>query len=591
MDSGNRGSKTTGKGEIMGATKRFGARLVADGVLLAAALLWTSGTVQAQVSTRVAGGNLSIASFLQADWAFSTSGRSSPYNAHDLSSDGNTWNQMAYRGESLVDYSLDNSLATALGLDSARLFAQPRLYVDLGPEVDGSLKEVNLFGGRNGGRYPGNGWMAQTVGTHEYVLDAKEVFADLRKGPWKLRLGKQQIAWGTALFLRSLDAVNSLDLRRHSIFDVIGNEYADERIGMWTAHLTYEIPKVTEGVSGTSVSAFISPDFEPFILPAAGGSYNILPSQVILNDGANIAQARHKLVYGGVAKATVFDVDFTANFVSTPNTLGVFSFAPAYGPNAVPGSPFIVDPNRGFNSLGDFVSAAKTARLSVPDIATTLMTPPFSVPAALLGDPVALDNFLRSTPVDGVVTRQYPREFIYGGSASYYVQPIHTFPGAQLINGNLFKLEGTYTPSKAFTTPGLSVTPKRVGELNMAIEMEKQVKWNRRIPSAFVVLEYWFKSRSDFFNRYEPAQGESNFQLIGIAMQQGLWGNRIRLDNSLVMDVTSSVGTWLQPGILYKPRDYLQFDLYYNYFQGGSHDIFGPLASFDEIFFKTTYKF
>lgn len=556
-------------------------------------LAMMAGIASAQVSTQLGAVNLSIASFVQNDWAFSTSKSANPFNQHNLSTDGNVWNQMGFRGESTINFTLDRDTAARWGLDSARLLIQPRLFADLAPEVDDDLPEVNLFGGRSnhGLRYPGNGWLLRSVGTHEYVIDAKELYLDLRKGPLKLRLGKQQIAWGTALFLRSLDAVNSLDLTRHGIFDIIGNEYADERIAIWTALGTYQLPKVIDGVENTSVTAFVSPDFVPFILPAAGSAYNVLPSQVLLEDADEIARARHKLVYGGVLAATILGIDLTANFVATPQTLGVFSFAPATGPNAIPGSPFIVNPERGFNSLPDFLFAAERARLSVPDVVGTLISPPFAVPLELLADPAALDAFLRGTPVTAVATRMFPREYIFGGSASYYVQPIYTFPGAFLLNGNLFKVEGTYTPNKKFTSPGLSPTPKKAGELNFAVEMEKQIKWHPRQPSSYFVAEYWFKSRSDFFNRYLPAEGESFFHLVGVAVQQGVWGNRIRIDNSIVMDITSGIGLWYQPGVIYKPREYLELNLYYNTFEGDNEDIFGPIDSFDELFFKMTYKF
>jgi hypothetical protein len=550
----------------------------------------------AQVSTRVGGVNLSLNSFLQADWAISTSDRSNQFNMHGLSTEHNAWNQMAYRGESFFSLELDQGLASDLGMDSFRMFVHPRLYADAAPQVDEYLHRVNLFGGRDGGRYPGNGWLASTTGTHEYVLDAQEAYADLRTGPLRMRIGKQQIAWGTALFLRSLDAVDSLDLRRHGIFDIIGNEYADSRIAEWTALATYDIPTFSSSIQDTSLSLFVSPDFQPFILPANGSAYNVLPSEVLLNDGRDIAQARRKLVYGGVAKASVFGVDLTANYVSTPNTLGIFKLAPAtVGPLA--GTPFIFDTPNGVNSLANFVHVAKTARLSVPALRQTLLNR-FGGPVvnALLNDAQAargfplLDQTLQATPVDVVATRVFPRDEIFGASAAYYVQPVHEFPGAALLNGTLLKFEGTYTPNRAFTSPGLG-EPLRSGELNAAFETEKQVRWNVNVPSAFVVLEYWFKSRSDFFNRWEPGQGESNFQLVGLAIQQGLYGNRIRVDSSLVMDVTNGPGVWWQPGIAYKPRDYLQWDLYYNYFQGGNKDIFGPLSGFDELFMKATYKF
>jgi len=574
----------------MALGRNWRRQVVVVGLLVGAAARPAAAQVSAQIGGEN-GAHVSISSFVQTDWALSTAGKGNPYNEHSLSTDGNTWNQMGYRFESIMQLEASRNLANNLGLDSLRFTVHPRAFLDLGPQVDNDLPDVYLSGGRGGNRYPGNGWAVETLGTKEWILDAMELYADLRKGPVRLRLGKQQIAWGTALFLRSLDAVNSLDLRRHSIFDLIGNEYADERKGIFTANATIDIPSPGAGLSDFSLNGFISPDFLPWILPAAGSAYNVVSSQVVLDEAAAISKARERLVYGGVLKGNLSGVDVTLNFLSTPNTLGTFKLIPASGPNAVPGlvTPFIIDPPRGVNSLANFVSVANTMRLSVPGIAQTITTAPFNVPAGLVGDPVALDQFLRTTPVDVVATREFSRENYIGGSASYYVQPVYEFPGAGLINGTLLKFEGAYTPTKHFTNPSLGA-PIKVGELNFAVETERQVRWLQSLPSAFIVVEYWFKSRGDFVNRYVPFQGSNKFQAVGVAVQQGIMGNRVRLDSSVVIDVAGP-GTWFQPGVIYKPRDYLELAVYYNYLQGTNHDIFGALSSMDEVFTKVTLKF
>jgi hypothetical protein len=576
----------------MALGRKWRRQLGLVGLLLGAA----ASPALAQVSTQVGGENgaqMSISSFLQTDWAFSTATKGNPYNEHSLSTDGNTWNQMGYRWESIMQLEATRNLANNLGLDNLRMTVHPRAWLDLGPQVDSDLPDVYLSGGRGGNRYPGNGWAVETLGTKEWILDLMEAYVDARKGPVRLRLGKQQIAWGTALFLRSLDAVNSLDLRRHAIFDIIGNEYADERKGIFTANATVDLPSPGPGLSDVSFNAFISPDYLPWILPAAGSAYNVVSSEVILDEAEQISAARARLVYGGVLKGNLFDVDLTLNFLSTPNTLGVFQLIPATGPNSLESAglvtPFLIDPARGVNSLQNFVDVANTMRLSVPGIAQTITTAPFNVPVELVSDPVALDQFLRTTPVDVVSTRKFPRENYIGGSASYYIQPVYQFPGSAVVNGTLVKFEGAYTPTKYFTNPSLSA-PITSGELNFAIEMEKQVRWLQSLPSAFVVLEYWFKSRGDFVNRWLPFEGQNKFQVVGLAMQQGVMGNRVRLDSSLVIDVAGP-GTWFQPGVLYKPRDYLELGVYYNYLQGTSHDIFGALKTFDEVFTKVTVKF
>ena len=54
---------------------------------------------------------------------------------------------MAYRLESRIKVTATDDKASQLGLDGLSALIHPRSYMDLGPEVDGSLKDVNLFGG------------------------------------------------------------------------------------------------------------------------------------------------------------------------------------------------------------------------------------------------------------------------------------------------------------------------------------------------------------------------------------------------------------------------------------------------------------
>src|SRR5262249_29302868 len=115
------------------------------------------------------------------------------------------------------------------------------------------------------------------------------------------------------------------------------------------------------------------PDFEPDYLPAPGTWYSAIPSNTILNDQANIARARHKLVYGAVLAGSFHGVDLTANFYSTPNQFGYLYLDQCRGPvsnislgggagglpiigpiggigpspGCISGTPFVVDPYRG----------------------------------------------------------------------------------------------------------------------------------------------------------------------------------------------------------------------------------------------------
>jgi hypothetical protein len=67
------------------------------------------------------------------------------------------------------------------------------------------------------------------------------------------------------------------------------------------------------------------------IFPAQVSAYSIFPYEALMDDSAQIARARHKLVYGGAAKTTIAGVELSLNYVRTPENIGVLEFAPATG--------------------------------------------------------------------------------------------------------------------------------------------------------------------------------------------------------------------------------------------------------------------
>lgn len=56
----------------------------------------------------------------------------------------------------------------------------------------------------------------------------RELYLDIYAGDWDVRLGKQQIVWGTADGIKLLDIVNPTDFR-----EVVQNQFEDSRIPIW----------------------------------------------------------------------------------------------------------------------------------------------------------------------------------------------------------------------------------------------------------------------------------------------------------------------------------------------------------------------
>jgi len=149
----------------------------------------------------------------------------------------------------------------------------------------------------------------------------------------------------------------------------------------------------------------VSPDFQPSYFVGLGSQVNDVPPFKKSATTAMFGGARNKLVYGAVAATTIYDVDLTANFYSTPDPYWMVFDCASSKSNPYRHlfrSPFARSPAAG--TSGTFVSnGASRGR------------------------------------------------FIYGGSASYTV-PRLDFPGAVLLNGD----SSTSRPPTHRTSPSLA---------------------------------------------------------------------------------------------------------------------------------------
>ncbi len=79
----------------------------------------------------------------------------------------------------------------------------------------------------------------------------RDCYLDYTTGPWFLRLGKQQVAWGQSDGITILDRVNPFDLTEYWLQD-----FVDLRIPLWMANINYS-PKLN-----SNLQLLIIPDFE-----------------------------------------------------------------------------------------------------------------------------------------------------------------------------------------------------------------------------------------------------------------------------------------------------------------------------------------
>ncbi len=539
---------------------------------IAAALVFYAGTgAWAQLDTDVPLGHIKIQTALETDWGVHTAGKDNrnnnnnniPGSGQGFSTNGNDLQAAVGRIDPTMTFRTRDEIAEAMGLDNLDAYLHLRFWADAEQFINGpSIYEVGQGAYLTPGsaRYPGDAWSAR-ISEHEYEAEANEAYIDLRKGPFALRLGKQQVVYGEELGVQTLDQVDSLDFTKFQTFEIGALEYSDVRIGEWTAKASYQLPDFSEeGIENSLITGFISPDFQPDYFAAIGSQLNDEPAAEPIGDWGNLRKARNKIVYGGVASTTVYGVDLTANFYATPDHVGWFTPAPVglggFVPNNFAGQPFF-GPGRGLFDL--------------------------------------------------MLQRRFSRDFIYGGSASYTI-PSLDFPGAFLLNGDIFHFSAAYTPHKSFWTAAsivnAAVKPTRIGEINWTLDAERYLRWSQKFPSMYLLGEWNYKSRSTVISDiYEPAIGHKGIHTVVLSLTQffpdNIWGTSIEA----VCD-TNVGGNWfMQPSITYKPTSNQEYNVYWNFDEGtnvrvgkggtptaGTGSKIGSFDFIDAIYFRAVYK-
>jgi len=539
---------------------------------IAVALVFYAGTgAWAQLDTDVPGGHLKIQTSLETDWGVSTAGKNNrnnnnnniPGSGQGFSTNGDELQAAVGRIDPLITFRMRDDVAEAMGLDDADLYLHFRYWADAEQFINGpSIYEVGQGAYLTPGsaRYPGDAWSAR-ISEHEYEAEANEAYIDLRKGPFALRLGKQQVVYGEELGVQTLDQVDSLDFTKFQTFEIGALEYSDVRIGEWTAKGSYQLPDFSEvGINNSLITGFVSPDFQPDYFAAIGSQLNDEPAAEPIGDYGNLRKARNKIVYGSVASTTVYGVDLTANFYATPDHVGWFTVAPV-------ANPFPIS-----NFAGQ----------------------PFFGPHG--GEHLFL------------LQRRFSRDFIYGGSASYTI-PTLDFPGADVLNGDIFHFSAAYTPHKSFWTAASianpAIKPTRIGEINWTLDGERDIRWSQKFPSMYLLGEWNYKSRSTVISDiYEPTLGHKGIQTIVLSLTQffpnNIWGTSIEA----VCD-TNVGGNWfMQPSVTYKPTSNQEYNVYWNFDEGtnirtgtghtnptaGTGSKLGSFDFIDAIYFRAVYK-
>ncbi|MBA7547971.1 hypothetical protein ES705_40412 [subsurface metagenome] len=167
----------------------------------------------------------------------------------------------------------------------------------------------------------------------------RELYVDFLSDRLDVRLGRQQVVWGTADGVKILDAVNPTDMREFTLDD-----YADSRIPLWMLKLEY-----APTVNGAFQFLFI-PDFQANYIPPFGAPFTFQATKIgqtkeddWRNAGGNVSKEEVKPDPWSDLKDTTIGLrwlDVLGGFEYTLNFLYGFylsganysSFEPAPGP-------------------------------------------------------------------------------------------------------------------------------------------------------------------------------------------------------------------------------------------------------------------
>ena len=282
---------------------------------------------------------IDLSGFLRSDTAFSTSGAEDPFNQRGNIYNGvpvqrvsplftdtatrngvpahNTINLQQFRAEALGEWHInDNLTATA----RVRSVFDGGWYDAFDPAAVGSQAVGRLYGKPDYFRYDAQGSShpnpLEWSGTN-YLVYFPALFLDYNSGPFDVRAGMQQIAWGQAIFFRVLDVPDGLDLRRHLVLGKATEEYSDSRVPAPAVRIGYQ---VTDSILADS---FVE-KFQPTMYPNPNTPYNVIPSQFTVHDRYFEGNYENKINYGMRLTADFGQYSAGLMYVRRYNPDGIF---------------------------------------------------------------------------------------------------------------------------------------------------------------------------------------------------------------------------------------------------------------------------
>lgn len=478
----------------------------------------------------------------------------------------------------------------------------------------------------------------------DYFVDFGTLIINYKADNYDIRFGNQQIAWGQAIFFRTFDVANGLDLRRHLVIDRAVEEFEDERVPKIALRATAQV------TDAMIVDSYIG-KFQPDILTNPNTPYNVIPSQFYRPlDNYFTGNYDKKLDFGVRVKTDYGDWGWQAMAVSRYNPLGAFRWAESginkglYGPvgeavelaysarpqcvglptdspstcrmyssigESLSHTPFTIGPG-GIYSDREWFSGAASVRLDGFDALNTAIREYPALRDSFASEVTTLDEashllntfFIGSGgSIRGNVQRDYFREEVFGLGVSSVTETadINSFWSQFIIN-----LEVQYTPKRVFTKEDLSNDFLKSDEYIITLVGEKWYRYSDSFPAAYLVFQGMHRSDSDLVGlnlrgyggtlkngkpKHNDGLDSANY-LVFAGFQP--WPNRKYVAEwAFLLDVEG--GLLAQPLIKWNPGNNFSVDLFYNFIDGklygnGESTLQRAIDFADEVGIRFSYQ-
>jgi hypothetical protein len=390
----------------------------------------------------------------------------------------------------------------------------------------------------------------------------RDCYLDIIRGPWFLRLGKQQVSWGQADGIPILDRVNPVDFTEYLLPDV-----ADIRIPLWMANINYS-PKLN-----SNIQILVIPDFEQSSAAPPGAPFTFRSYRLFMaaKEGIEAAPgAPNKLPFGSLG--TFYNGTLNTNIYYPAKKFKNSKFG-------VQWSDRISDWDYTLNYLYGYDYLART----FPD--STIVVPHFFPPPPRPAD-VTL-NYSRRFKIDQLV----------GGSLNHSFTRKGPLEGVTLRGDfAVYINEPTYYGDPA---TGSSTGVSRWNNIFWLIGLDRYffTKWLASFQYAQYILEHSKTSYRDSrtgvpcvpLNTYTNGAQDKVENIFALKISTRFLNDRFKPE--LVWGFTDDNQGKLSPKLSYEITDQLVLTLGWHYFYGKETESNGEFRHQSQVYTQLKYSF